>query len=111
MSHPNSTTRKLVDYIRSHPGATRAKMLEALADGTNPRTVSSALNILSRGGAIENRGRAGRAARWFSIELTVDGSFRKIARQLLSELKEVHHSQREEYLAKRLQELFGSSSN
>lgn len=111
MIHSNSATRKVVDYIRQNPGATRPSMLSVLPDGTSPRTVSSALNHLARGGVIENRGRAGRAARWYPIDIKIKVKYLKIAGQLLNELKDVHHSQREVYLAKRLEEIFGSSSN
>lgn len=107
MIHSNSITQKVVEYIRENPGATRPKILMVLPDGTNPHTVSSILSHLARGGAVENLGRGGRAARWYPITIVVKPKFRKIARQLLEELKKVHHSQREDYLAKRLQEIFG----
>lgn len=109
--HDNSTTRKVLDYIRAHPGTTRAKILEDLPEGTSRKTVSSVLGHLARGGAIENRGipnrgKSGLTARWFPITIEVDFKFRKIAIDLLSELSKVHHTQREDYLARRLQELF-----
>lgn len=107
MIHSNSTTRKVVEYIRAHPGTTRPNILTVLPDGTKPHSVSSILVHLAKTGVVENRGRSGRAARWFPIEMVVDIKFRNIARELLSELKSIHHSQREDYLAKRLQELFG----
>lgn len=111
MIHSNALTQKVAEYIRTNPGATRPNLLTVLPEGTKPHTVSGILGHLAKGGVVENRGRSGRAARWFAVEITVKKSYLKIARQLLSELKSVHHSQREIYLAKRLEELFGASEN
>jgi hypothetical protein len=111
MIHSDSLTRKVVEFVHDNPGVTRANVLEALPDETKARTVSSIFNYLARTGAIENRGRSGLAARWFPITITVGKMYRDIARTLLAELKTVHHSQREDYLAKRLQEIFGGSKN
>src|SRR5437016_5343525 len=55
----------------------------------------------------ENRGGSGLAAQWFPINILVKVKYLKIAGMLLNELKDVHHSQREIYLAKRLEEIFG----
>src|SRR5436190_13715228 len=106
MIHSESLTRKVLDYIRAHPGTTRPLVLSVLPEGTKPHTVSSIMGHLARGGVIANRGRAGRSARWYPIIIEVDFKFRKIARELLAEMKKVHHSQREEFLAQRLQDLF-----
>lgn len=111
MIHSDSLTRKVLDYVRAHPGTTRPNMLNVLPDETKPRSVSTALYQLAKGGVIENRGRAGRSARWYPIDISVKAYYRKIARTLLDELKNIHHSQREDYLAKRLQEIFDSSQN
>lgn len=111
MIHSESMTRKVLEYIRDHPGTTRPNILTVLPEETKKHSVSSILGHLAKGGVIENRGRSGRAARWFFVDITVSEMFRKIARTLLAELKEVHHSQREDYLAKRLQEIFGGSSS
>jgi hypothetical protein len=110
MIHSNSTTRKIVEYIRANPGSTRPMMMSVLPDGTKPHTVSSILGHLSKGGVVQNLGRSGRAARWFPVQIVVDKKFRKIARQLVEELKNVHHTQREDYLALRLQEIFGGEN-
>lgn len=107
MIHSDSLTRKVLEHVRSNPGTTRPKLLMELPDFTKPHSVSSILGHLAKGGVIENRGRSGRAARWYPIEIVVNPKFRKIARDLLNELKNVHHTQREDYLAKRLQEIFG----
>lgn len=109
MIHADSLTRKVADYVRENPGATRPNILTVLPDGTKPHSVSSILGNLAKGGVVENRGKAGRAAMWFFKDISVKELYRKIARQLLDELKDVHHSQREVYLAKRLEELFGGS--
>lgn len=107
MIHTNALTQKVASYIRDHPGATRGQMLKALNDNANPKTVSSILVHLSHGGVVENRGGSGLAARWFPINISVKVKYLKIAGMLLNELKDVHHSQREIYLAKRLEEIFG----
>lgn len=106
MIHSNSATRKIVDYIRAHPGATRPMMMSVLPDETKPHTVSSILGHLAKGGVVQNLGRSGRAARWFPVTIEVDFKYRKMAIDLLRELKNIHHTQREDYLAQRLQELF-----
>lgn len=111
MIHSNSLTRKVLDYVRDHPGTTRPNILTVLPENTKPHSVSSILGNLAKGGVLENRGRAGRAARWYAQEITVDKRWRKIAKMLLTELKDVHHSKREDFLAKRLQEIFGESAN
>lgn len=105
--HANSITQKVLEYVRKNPGATRAQMLGVLPDNTKRRSVTSALLHLAKGEAVVNRGGSGLAARWYPIIIEVDFKFRKIARELLTELKDVHHSQREEFLAQRLQEIFG----
>lgn|SRR3954454_11095527 len=107
--HKNSITQKVLEYVRKNPGATRAQMLAILPEATKRRSVTSALIHLSKGGAISNQGGSGLAARWYPIIIEVDFKFRKIARELLAELKHVHHSQREEFLAQRLQEIFGEA--
>lgn len=109
--HDSSLTRKIVDYVRSHPGTTRSALLQVLPDDTKSRSVSSALNHLAQGGVVQNLGRSGRAARWYPIVISVESMYRKIAKQLLAEMKSIHHSQREDWLASRLQELFGSKAN
>ena|SRR5881227_1633083 len=107
MNHANSLTTKVLENVRKSPGVSRRDILAMLPNSPNPRSVSTALTILSHGGVIENRGRSGLAAKWFPVIMEVDFKFRKIARELMSEMRNVHHSQREEFLAKRLQELFG----
>lgn len=106
--HSDSITRKVVDYIRANPGTTRTALLKVLPEETKSRSVSSALNHLARGGVVKNLGRSGRSARWFPIIIEVDFKYRKIARELFAEMKHIHHSQREDWLAQRLQELFDS---
>jgi predicted transcriptional regulator len=110
MIHSNSLTRQIVDYIRAHPGAKRPDILSALPEGTKPHSVSTLLSNLAKGGVIVNSGRSGRAASWVPIIIEVDFKFRKIARELLVEMKAIHHSQREEHLALRLQEIFGGQT-
>jgi len=87
MIHSNSATRKIVDYIRAHPGATRPMMMSVLPDGTKPHTVSSILGHLAKGGVVQNLGRSGRAARWFPVTIEVDFKYRKMAIDLLRELR------------------------
>jgi hypothetical protein len=107
--HANSITQKVLEFVRANPGATRAQMLAVLPDGVKRRSVTSALLHLAKGEAVTNRGGSGLSARWYPIIIEVDFKFRRIARELLAELKDVHHSQREEYLALKLQELFGEA--
>lgn len=107
MIHSNSLTRKVLESVRKNPGVSRRVLIGSLPGKPNPRSVSTALTILARGGVIENKGRSGLAASWFPVIMEVDFKFRKIAIDLLKEMKGVHHSQREEFLAKRLQEIFG----
>jgi hypothetical protein len=108
--HDNSLTKKVLEGVRTNPGVSRRALLGLLPGKPNPRSVSTALTILARGGVIENQGRSGLAASWFPVIREVDFRFRKIAIDLLKELKSVHHSQREEFLAQRLQEIFGDSA-
>jgi hypothetical protein len=111
MIHSNALTQKVAEFVRNNPGATRPNVLKVLPEGTKPHTVSGILGHLAKGGVIENRGRSGRAASWFPIDISVKAFYLKIASMLLSELKGVHHSQREVYLAKRLEEIFGAKNN
>ena len=111
MIHSNSLTRQVGDYIRKNPGSARALVLTALPEGTKPQSISSIMSHLARTGVIENRGGAGRAARWYPVVRTVGAMYRKIARDILSDMKGVHHTQREEWLAQRLQDTFSSGNN
>lgn len=105
--HSNSITQKALEYIRANPGSTRSSMLSVLPEDVKRRSVTSALIHLAKGGAIENRGGSGLSARWFPITIEVNFKFRKIAIDLLKEMRQVHHTQREDWLALKLQEIFG----
>lgn len=106
--YTHSITRDVLGYIQDNPGCTRRDILTALPLDVKRASVSSILIHLSHAKAIENRGGSGLAARWFPVaEADVDGSYLVIAGELIDEMAEIHHSRREEYLAKRLQEIFG----
>lgn len=108
MIHAYSLTRSILELIQNNPGITRGDILKNLPTNTLPQSVSSIMRHLSAAKAIENRGGIGLAASWYAVvEENVEAPYLVIAGELMDEMAEIHHSRREEYLAKRLQEIFG----
>lgn len=101
MIHANSLTRKVVEFIKVHPGSTRNDIWRAMPMDTKDNSVGSTLTRLHHANVIENRD-----GRWYPVEMPVQEDYYVVAVELLDELKEIHHTQREEYLGKRLEEIF-----
>lgn len=107
MPYLNTKIRIILEYIQAHPGAARADILTVLPADTKPGSVSCLIQRLHTTGAIENRGRGGKLARWYPVETSDKPEYHTIAEDLLEDLKTVHHAIRAEYLALRLEEIFG----
>lgn len=109
MVHANSITREILEVIKENPGCVLGDIMEALSPYANRRSVSNMMGRLQQNGAIENRGGHSFKARWYAVESKVQTYYLDIASDLLAEMKDIHHTVREEYLAERLEELFGDN--
>ncbi len=108
MIHKNTKTRQILEYIQDHPeGSTLSEITSVFDNQISSMSASSLLGYLRRKKAIETRGGPGRSARWYPIENITNPIYNIIAIDLLDELKSIHHSQKSDYLAKRLEEIFG----
>lgn len=98
---------EILQYVRDRPGATGAD-IRAHFHTRSKNTVSSTLGRLRRHGLLENRGRGGRWSEWYPAEHTpVEPMYAEMAHELATELNDIYPvSEREPYLARRLQELF-----
>ena len=109
LSYTNSITESIVDFVKDHPGATRDEILTALPEGTKWGTVANTLSRMARGGVLENQGGSTNRwtpARWFFIARPVTDYAREQAREILADLKDLHPSVREQFLAEKLDEIF-----
>jgi hypothetical protein len=103
---PGTLSEALLIYIRIHPGV---KGSELRTSFKNPKvSVSGSLARLKRAGLIENRGPKGtRWSTWYPVESEpVDPEFLEIAQTLLKDLKKIMPVEREDFLARKLKELF-----
>lgn len=105
----------ILGYIRENPGASRQQIVAALPEGSKATTVSATLRRLREDGVIENRAETGsnglanryRPAAWHIVKMSADQHYRRIASTLLQELSDLNTaSAREDFLAKRLQDIF-----
>lgn len=114
MIHEGAVTQQILEFVNANPGATRQDVLEGVSEA-NPNTVGNLLAHLQRQGAIENRGGSvnrWNPAKWYpTSDIPADDPYRILAQELLSELKNVHHANREVYLASRLRDLINKESN
>lgn len=106
MSYPDTLTREILNYVQLNPGCRLGEILEALPEGTKPRSVNTILGYLKRSRAVQNNGERGTNALWYPLTTPVKPKYLDIARQLEEELPKVHHTLRTEYFAIRLQEIF-----
>lgn len=103
----DSITKQVVEFVQQYPGCTRADILTVLPKDTKRSSVSSIITYLRKASVIENHGGKGLAARWHPLITEVDPYFSVVADDLMAELAKVHKTQRNQYLAKRLEEIFG----
>ena len=108
MKHSDSISRKILAYVKVHPGCSRKDILTALPADTNHESISSVMHRLKLGGAIENRGGAGTKASWYAVEIEVSSEYLDLAEDLLKEIASIDRDLKIAYLAKRLEELMAS---
>jgi hypothetical protein len=106
-NYEGSITQEVLEYIQKNPGVMRKKIVADLSLYDKPRVVSMILHRLGKLNAIENRGGRTSSAIWYPVDSTTELFYQDVAEELLSELKDIHHANRVEYLAKRLEEIFG----
>jgi predicted transcriptional regulator len=106
MIHEHSATRKILEYIQVNPGVSRSEIISALSLTNPPHSVTVLLGNLRRQNIIKRHGST-KSARWYPIEFNADPIYGIIAVDILDELKNIHHTQKADYLAKRLEEIFG----
>lgn len=99
-------TQSLIDFVTANPGCSRAEIIEGIGYEGPPLTISNMLGRLKRESALRSAGPSPKLNRWFPITNTGDAAYNQIAQDLLEELKGVHHSAQQAYLAKRLEEIF-----
>lgn len=102
-------TLRILKFVKANPGTTHQDIRKAMPE-IKSGTVSNMLGRLQKQGAIENRGgtvNRWNPAKWYPVvDHSISDRFRGIARGLLRDLKDVHPSKREDYLAKQLQGMF-----
>jgi hypothetical protein len=108
MRNFSSLTNAIIQYVKEHPGAKSWEILTVLPEGTQKNTVQGALNRLSRGGVLENRGGSANRfdpALWYYVESSASDYSQELARNIYSQMIKLPLSKREIFLAEKLNEL------
>lgn len=106
MSHPGFKSQRILDFIKENPGSTVADVMTVFPADASPAAVSGLVRYLRSKKLLENRGTSGRGARWYLVGAS-ETSHWVIAGDLLSELGTLSsNSNKQKYLAKRLEEIF-----
>jgi len=104
---PNITlTQQIIEYVRAHPGSSRADIIDGISFEGPPLQISTMLGRLKREGALRSEGPYPKLNRWFPIEISASEKYQKIAHEILDELKSIRREFQQEHLARRLEELF-----
>lgn len=106
----NSLTEQIVTYVRNHPGASRADIIKGIGFTGPSLQITTMLGRLKREHALRSEGPYPKLNRWFPIKTTDNQKYQEIASDILAELKDVHHTAQQDYLARRLQEIFEQES-
>lgn len=102
----DTLTSRIVEYVRAHPGCSRAQIIDGIGFTGPPLQISNMLARLKRENALRSAGPYPKLNRWYPIDGSADPQYMVIAHDLLEELKNVHHEGRQIYLASRLEDLF-----
>jgi hypothetical protein len=98
--------KAILIYIRLHPGVKGSEVQVVFKDSPK-NAISGSIARLRRAGLVENRGPSNRWSEWYPVEVEpVDPEFLEIAQELLEVLSTVLKSEREEFLARKLKEIF-----
>lgn len=96
----------MIDFVTEHPGCSRAEIIAGIGFEGPAIQISTMLAQLRRRNALRSEGPSPKLNRWFPITNTDDKVYNQIAHDLLEELKKIHHTAQQGYLAKRLEEIF-----
>lgn len=108
MARP-SIAEEIVEYVRKHPGAQSQTIVDVFPH-VRKATIQNTLSRMQRVGVLENRGGSGNRwtppAEWYYITPSASEYSRELARDIYAEMKTMHSSVHEEFLAEKLDELF-----
>jgi hypothetical protein len=95
----------LLECVRTNPGITGSELQKRFISTNTMNSISSTLTRLSTMKLIENRGKGGRYSEWYPIEFEpIDEEASDKARWIIKEMKYLPRKEKENFLARRLQE-------
>lgn len=100
----HTLTQSIIDYVTANPGCSRAQVIEGIGFEGDPLQISTMFGRLKRQKVLRAEGPYPKLIRWFRVE-AADEKYKALARDILADMRKVHPAGREDYLAKRLQEL------